>query len=105
MNLGADLEEPTIKLDLKHSVPMKALPSAKKLIPSVVKEIQTLNKQIEGVKSPVAKSILRSQVEKLAAGVKPADVLDAAKISPPLFPALTINPRWIEAAKTAAQSF
>jgi hypothetical protein len=104
-NLGADLEEPTLKLDLRQSSPMRALPSGIKPELESVKNIKLLNRQIEATRSPVIKNILRSQVTKLSAGVKPADVLDAAKVSPPMFPALTISERWISAAKYAAQSF
>src|SRR5882724_7974159 len=104
-NLGANLEEPTLPLDIRQSVPMKALPTAVKPETEALASIKELNAQIESVKSPVAKNILRGQVEKLKAGVRPADILSEARTTPPLFPALTIGQRWINSAKEAAQSF
>jgi hypothetical protein len=67
--------------------------------------LKTLNEQIAAAKSPVAKNLLRKQAEKLQAGVKPADVLSEARLTPPEFPELTIGERWIDTARKAAQSF
>lgn len=67
--------------------------------------IKVLNDQIASTNSPVARNLLAKQLEKLNAGVKPADVLSEARVAPPPFPELTINPRWIETAETAAEEF
>jgi hypothetical protein len=67
--------------------------------------LKVLNEQIASTKSPIAKNILRTQAEKLQAGIKPADVLSEARVSPPPFPELTIGERWIDTARSAAQSF
>ncbi|HEY0771981.1 MAG TPA: hypothetical protein VGD31_16760 [Sphingobacteriaceae bacterium] len=67
--------------------------------------LRTLNEQINVTKSPIAKSLLRKQAEKLQAGVKPADILSEARVTPPPFPELTIGPRWVEQATIAAQKF
>lgn len=84
----------------KSSIPISSIP-----MPKLLKQIQDIHKQIEGVKSPITKSVLRQQLEKLTAGVKPADLLEAAKIAPPMFPPLTIAPRWIDAARNVAEDF
>lgn len=112
MNLGADLDEPTLLLDPRQSVPMKALSAtpAPKLAEDIKKlgpleDIKLIQRQIQTSKSPVAKSILRKQVEKLKAGVKPADVLSEVRTAPPEFPALTIGERWIDTAVQAAKNF
>ncbi len=99
---AAEVDEPTLLLDLKQSVPMKALPSKPF---STLPDIKRLNEQIATTKSPVAQNILRRQVEKLQAGVKPADVLSEVRTAPPIFPELTINTRWIDTARQAAQNF
>lgn len=67
--------------------------------------LKALNEQIATTKSPIAKNILRKQAEKLQAGIKPADVLSEARVTPPPFPELTIGERWIDTARSAAQSF
>jgi hypothetical protein len=67
--------------------------------------LKVLNEQINATKSPVAKNLLRKQVEKIQAGVKPADILSEARTTPPPFPELTINERWIDTARQAAQDF
>jgi hypothetical protein len=67
--------------------------------------MKALNDRVTATSSPVAKSILRKELEKLQAGVKPADLLSQARVTPPEFPALTINQRWIDTARTAAQGF
>lgn len=104
-NLGADLEEPTLKLDVNQSSPMKALPSAVKPEKEALAQIKELHAQIDAVKSPVAKNILKTQIDKLKAGVKPADILSEVRTAPPVFPAISIAPRWVEVAKKAADSF
>lgn len=110
LNLGADLDEPTLLLDPKQSVPMKALSATaakveKELPKGPVQDIKNLHLKIAESKSPVAKNVLVNQILKLQAGIKPADVLSAIRTAPPEFPALTINPRWIEVAKQTAQKF
>jgi hypothetical protein len=97
-----DVEEPTLALDLRQSIPPKAL-SDKPY--SFMNDIKALHEQIAATKSPVAQNILKKQIEKLNAGVKPADVLSEVRTAPPPFPALTINERWIDTARQAAQSF
>lgn len=102
MNLGNDLDEPTLALDLRQSVPMRELPAPPK---NPIDDIKKLNQQIAAVKSPVAKNILRKEIDKLQAGVKPADVLSEVRTAPPPFPELSINARWIDTARSAAQDF
>ncbi len=101
-NSGNDLDEPTLALDLRQSSPMRALPAAPT---SSLEEIKKLNDQIASARSPVSKNILRKQVEKLQAGVKPADILSQARTAPPPFPEVTIGERWIDLARESAQSF
>lgn len=67
--------------------------------------LKTINEQISAAKSPIVKNLLRKQAEKLQAGVKPADILSEARVTPPPFPELTIGQRWIETAQKAAQEF
>lgn len=67
--------------------------------------LKVLNEQINSVKSPIAKNLLRKEAEKIQAGVKPADILSEARVTPPPFPDLTIGQRWIDTAIQAAQSF
>lgn len=67
--------------------------------------LQALNESIAAAKSPVVKNLLRKEAEKLQAGVKPADILSQARVSPSPFPAISINPRWVTAAKDVAVSF
>lgn len=68
-------------------------------------EIRTINEMLKTTKSPVAQNRLRMDLEKLKAGVKPADLLSEARVSPPPFPELTINQRWIDTAIEATQRF
>jgi hypothetical protein len=67
--------------------------------------LKALNEQIQTVKSPISQNILRKQAEKLQAGVKPADILSEARVTPPPFPEVTIGQRWVDTARAAAQSF
>ena len=95
---------------LKVLEPGPAAPEyrAKELIKpklSSLEDIKALHAQAAAAKSPVAKNILMKQVEKLSAGVKPADLLSEARVAPPEFPALTINQRWIDTARETAQKF
>lgn len=87
---------------LKPRKPVAALPAGKT---NFLDEIRKLNTDIVEAKSPVAKSALRKQLEKLSAGVKPADILGEARVAPPEFPALTIGQRWVETAQKAAEDF
>jgi hypothetical protein len=137
MNLGADLDEPTLKLDLRQSSPMRALPAApvaegpdildelsknllkskagKSELPGLIAKLpdraepalalKVLSERIASTKSPVIQNLLKKEAQKIQAGIKPADILSEARVSPPPFPALTINDRWIQTAKEAAQSF
>lgn len=88
------------KLETPQKLALPAPPHTKALM-----DIKALNEQIAAAKSPVAKNLLRIQVNKLKAGVKPADILSEARVAPVEFPALTINNRWIEAAQNAAREF
>ncbi|MFY3741650.1 MAG: hypothetical protein HMLIMOIP_002108, partial [Candidatus Nitrosomirales archaeon] len=74
-------------------------------VPAILNKIRTLHKSISSTSSPIAKNVFRKEIEKLQAGVKPADILSQARVSPPPFPELTINQRWIDSARAAAQSF
>ena len=67
--------------------------------------LKILNEQIAATKSPIVKNLLKIEAEKLQAGVKPADILSEARVAPTPFPELTINERWINAARDAAQRF
>lgn len=67
--------------------------------------LKVLNERIAATKSPIAKNLLRKEAEKIQAGVKPADILSEARITPAPFPDLTINQRWVDTAQKAAQSF
>ncbi len=100
-----DIEEPTLQLDLKQSVPMKALPAAPTPKPNLLEQLTALHDELAVTKSPVAKNVLRKQIAKVGEGVEPANVLRALRTTPPQFPELTIKPRWIESATAAAQAF
>jgi hypothetical protein len=67
--------------------------------------LKVINERIAATKSPVVKSLLRKEAEKVQAGVKPADILSQARVTPPPFPELSINQRWIDSARGAAQNF
>ncbi len=67
--------------------------------------VKLLHEQMTATKSPVAKNLLAKQLEKLQAGVKPADILSSARVAPTEFPALSIGERWVAEAQKAAQSF
>jgi hypothetical protein len=67
--------------------------------------LKVLNERIATAKSPIIKNLLKKEAEKIQAGVKPADILSEARVAPPAFPELSINPRWIDTAREAAQSF
>lgn len=67
--------------------------------------LKVLGERITAAKSPIIKNLLRKEAEKIQAGVKPADILSQARVTPPPFPELTIGERWIDTARTAAQSF
>jgi hypothetical protein len=67
--------------------------------------LKVINERITSAKSPIVKNLLRKEAEKIQAGVKPADILSEARVTPPPFPELTIGPRWIETAQKAAQKF
>lgn len=66
---------------------------------------KALSKSIQEARSPVKKNMLRQELLKLQANVRPADVLSTARTTPPEFPPVTIGPRWIETATKAAESF
>jgi hypothetical protein len=94
--------------DTRQSKPMLELPPAPRDVKStnpLVQNINEIQQKIAATKSPVAKNALRRDLEKLAAGVKPADIFDEARKVPPQFPDITINPRWAEAAKDVATKF
>jgi hypothetical protein len=67
--------------------------------------LKALHEQVNATKSPVAKNLLKKQIEKIQAGVKPADILSEARVAPPPFPVEAINPRWINEAKNVAVKF
>lgn len=67
--------------------------------------LKVIQERITATKSPIAKNLLRKEAEKLQGGIRPADILSQARVTPPEFPSLTINPRWVETAQKAAQSF
>jgi hypothetical protein len=67
--------------------------------------LKVLHEQIAATKSPVAQNLLRKEAEKVQAGIKPADILSEARVTPAQFPELTINERWIDTARKAAQNF
>lgn len=97
-----EIDDPTLALDLRQSVPMKALPQPVARSPKL-EELKLLNKEIASTKSPIAQNILRQKASKLKAGVTPADILSEVRTAPPPFPELSINERWIETARQAAQ--
>lgn len=99
---ATEVDEPTLKLDLKQSIPPLALSDKPH---SFIPDIRRLQKQIAETKSPVAKNVLKVELNKLQAGVKPADVLSEARVAPAEFPPLTINQRWIDTAREAALDF
>lgn len=84
-------------------VPKRALEAAPEK--EAVKSIKELNAQIAATKSPVAKSILRKQVEKLSEGVGPNDIMRAARTSPAEFPGISIGERWQSTARNVAINF
>jgi hypothetical protein len=98
---------PEFKFPTKKAMedPLVARPEAPFPKTSPLEDIKALHEKIAVTKSPVAKNSLITQIEKLKAGVKPADVLSEVRVTPPEFPALTINQRWIDTAQQAAQSF
>lgn len=101
-----DIGEKTLQLDLRQSVPMKALeaPKAPQTNP-LIEELQALSKSLNEAKSPVAKNQIRQEMTKLNEGVEPANVFSAARNKPQPFPDLTINERWIEAGREAGRQF
>jgi len=101
-SVASEVPKTPIVSNLRQHIPPLAL-SDKPF--SALPDIKRLNEQIIKTKSPVAKNILRKQIEKLQAGVKPADALTEARIAPPPFPELSINERWINTAREAAQEF
>ncbi len=97
-----------LEKSLKQPGVLKALPQKAAPVPNKLdnlEEIRQLHEQVKAAKSPVTKNIYRKQIEKLQAGVKPADILSEARVTPPEFPALTINARWQDEAIKAAQKF
>ena len=79
-----------------------------KRLPSEASPLDTLkviNERITATKSPIVKNLLRKEAEKIQAGVKPADILSQARTTPPTFPELTINQRWIDSARAVADNF
>ncbi len=70
-----------------------------------IQRLQELNTQLSKTKSPVMQNVIRKEIEKLSAGINPADILTAAKTAPPPFPALTLNERWHTAAKATAFNY
>jgi hypothetical protein len=89
-----------------RSSPMLALegPKPKPIDPNLEK-IQQLNKRLEAAKSASGKARIRRDLDKMAAGVRPADIFDEARKVPLPFPEITINPRWVVSAKHAAKKF
>lgn len=67
--------------------------------------VKILNKRIAEVKSPIVKNLLNKEAEKLSKGIDPASVLSEARVTPPPFPELTINQRWIDEAVSTADRF
>jgi hypothetical protein len=81
------VDEPTLKLDVNQSSPMKALPAAPvEEVPRLVDQIRVLGKQIADTKNPIKQQELRVELRKLNAGVKPADLFTEARNVPPPFP-------------------
>ena len=114
------VEEPTLKLDIRQNVPMKQLADKPAVLkdaakvssafpadeaPAILNKIRELHQGISAAKSPVAKNILRKEIEKLKVGVQPADILSEARVTPPEFPVLTIGQRWQDEAIKVAQRF
>lgn len=93
--------------DMRQTKPMLELEGPKPAKPAnpIVQNIQELNEKLAATKSPVAKNAIRRDLEKLAAGVKPADIFDEARKIPPPFPVADINPRWATAATDVAERF
>lgn len=98
------VDEPTISLDPRQSVPMRELPAPVAKSDNLA-EIRLLHQQIATANSPVAKNILRKQLDELRKDAEPSGLLGEARVAPPAFPELTINERWITAAREAAQEF
>ncbi len=67
--------------------------------------LRILNEKIAAARSPIAKNLLRKEAEKIQAGVKPADILSEARVTPQPFPEITIQERWINAGVEAARKF
>lgn len=92
--------------DIEKQYPgIKFTNEAVKTAKNPLEDLKVINQQIASTKSPVAKSILRKEAEKIQAGVKPADILSEARTAPPPFPPLSIGDRWIESAKQTAKVF
>ncbi len=68
-------------------------------------KLREINSQISATKSPIAKNILRKEAEKIQAGIKPADILGEARVTPPPFPDINLSTRWVDAAMDVADSF
>jgi len=83
---------------------LEGLPEKAKNI-GLVNKLKDLHEQIATAKSPVVKNSLRKEAEKVASGVEPADILSQARKAPPVFPTLTIAPRWVDEARNAAVAF
>lgn len=68
-------------------------------------DLKQINKEIFEAKSPITRNLLKIEAEKLAAHVEPANILSEVRVTPPQFPELTINPRWVDSAREAARKF
>lgn len=99
-------DEPTLQLDPRQSSPMKALeapPVAE--VPNLIDEMRVLSQKVVTNKNPVKKLQLRAELQKISAGVKPADLFTEARNAPPPFPAITVKEEWVNTAKNIAQRF
>jgi hypothetical protein len=108
-NLAAALSDETNKLKVLEPKINLEDPSTQldrlKVLANPLNDVKNLNAQIAATKSPITKSLLRKQIEKMKVGVTPADMLTAVRETPVEFPAVTIGSRWIDTAKAAAEQF
>lgn len=106
-------DEPTELLNLTGLETALKQPASRRAISSAparpevppLQQLVEIQEQIKAAKSPVTKNILRMQAEKINQGVKPADVLSEARVTPPDFPEVTIGRRWQEEALEVANRF
>lgn len=90
--------------DVKTSKAMKQITAGPIKVDNI-EQLKDLYRRMTSTTNPVAKNVLMKQIEKVQGGVQPADILSMARVAPPPFPALTINERWINSAREAAQKF